>query len=75
MYKAVKCSLHESRSIYGCICALMTLKHWIKYDMTVQTADSLKTIGYVFNLVPYMEVSQIEFLGSEKLRNRLFRLL
>lgn len=36
----------------------------MKSDMTVQTANALRVIGYVSDLIPYMNVAQINFFSS-----------
>lgn len=39
----------------------------VKSNMAALTADTLKTIGNVSNLIPCMEVAEIRFLGVEKI--------
>lgn len=36
----------------------------MKSVMTVQTANTLRVIGHVSDLIPYMNVAQIKFLSS-----------
>lgn len=36
--------------------------------MTVQTENALKTVGYISEVEPQMEVAQIGYFGGEKIR-------